>query len=82
MIINKKFINYGGYSGHRMSSTIQLSNETKKLIGTFGSKEESYEDIIKKLYGIAVKTQFRDFLMSSENTISLQEARKRHVKRW
>jgi len=65
-----------------MTSTIQLSNETKKLISTFGSKEESYETIIKKLYSIAVKTQLREFLMSSENTISLEEARKRHAKRW
>ena len=33
-----------------MTSTIQLSQETKRLIGTFGSKEDTYEDIIKRLY--------------------------------
>jgi len=65
-----------------MTSTIQISNETKRLISTFGSKEESYEDIIKRLYKIAVKSQLKDFLMSSEGTISLDEARKRHAKRW
>ena len=32
-----------------MATTIQISNETKKLIGTFGSKEDTYEDIIKRL---------------------------------
>ena len=65
-----------------MNTTIQLSKETKELIGTFGSKEETYEDIIKKMYKLAVKEQVTEFLMSSENTITLEEARRRHAKRW
>ncbi|MFH1174448.1 MAG: hypothetical protein V1725_04900 [archaeon] len=59
-----------------MISTIQLSKETKELIGTFGRKEDSYEDIIKRMYALAVKEQLRQFLMSSENTVSLAEARR------
>ena len=58
-----------------MTSTIQLSKETKILIGTFGTKEDTYEEIIKRMYKMAVKEQLREFLMSSENTISLEEAR-------
>ena len=58
-----------------MTSTIQLSNETKTLISTWGTKEDSYEDIIKRMYDLAVKEQLREFLMSSENCISLDEAR-------
>ena len=58
-----------------MTSTIQLSKETKTLIGTFGTKEDTYEEIIKRMYKMAVKEQLREFLMSSENTISLEEAR-------
>lgn len=65
-----------------MKSTIQLSHETKKLIGSFGSKEDSYEDIIKRIYNLAVKEQLREFLMSSENCISIEEALKRAKKRW
>jgi hypothetical protein len=65
-----------------MTTTIQLSNDTKSLIGTFGNKEDTYEDIIKKMYNLAVKEQLREFLLSSDNTISLAEARKRHAKRW
>lgn len=59
-----------------MTSTIQLSKETKDLVGTFGRKEDTYEQIIKKMYNMAVKTQLREFLMSSEGTVSLEEARK------
>jgi len=65
-----------------MTSTIQLSNETKKLIGSFGTREETYEDIIKRLYNLAVKNQLRDFLMSSGDFISLDEAKKRLNKKW
>ena len=78
---NEKFIYYSHYSNYRMTSTIQLSNETKTLISTWGTKEDSYEDIIKRMYEFAVKEQLRQFLFSSK-TISLEEAGKRHAKRW
>jgi hypothetical protein len=65
-----------------MTSTIQISNDTKRLISSFGSKEDTYEDIIKRMYKLAVNEQLREFLMTSENTISLQEARQRHSKKW
>lgn len=65
-----------------MNSTIQISKETKELIGTFGTKEDTYETIIKKLYSLAVKEQLRDFLMSSQNTLSIDEARTRLSKKW
>ena len=59
-----------------MTTTIQLSNKTKELIATFGTKEDTYEQIIKRMYDLAVKEQLRDFLMSSKDTVSLEEARK------
>ena len=65
-----------------MNTTIQLSNETKELIGTFGTKEDTYEDIIKRMYSMAVKEQLRQFLMSSEGTLTLDEARVRLSKKW
>ncbi|MBS3169015.1 hypothetical protein J4210_00895 [Candidatus Woesearchaeota archaeon] len=65
-----------------MPTTIQLSKETKDLIGTFGSKEDTYEDIIKRMYSLAVKEQLREFLLSSEGTISLDEAKKRLNQKW
>lgn len=65
-----------------MNTTVQLSEETKQLIGTFGTKEDTYDQIIRRLYDLAVKEQLREFLMSSENTISLEEARKELEKKW
>ena len=65
-----------------MPTTIQISTETKHLIGTFGSKEDTYEDIIKRMYKLAVKEQLREFLMSSENTVSLEEARDEAERLW
>lgn len=63
-------------------TTIQLSNETKELIGSFGSKEDTYENIIKRMYKMAVKEQLREFLMSSKNSIPIDEAIKRAKKEW
>ena len=65
-----------------MVTTIQLSEETKALIAAFGTKGDTYEDIVKRMHSLAVKEQLREFLMPSQNTISLDEARKRLAKRW
>jgi len=65
-----------------MISTIQLSNETKELISSFGTKKETYEEIIKRIYNLAVKEQLRQFLMPSERYISIDEAIKEAEKRW
>ena len=76
------FINYSDYSDYKMNTTIQLDNTTKTLISSFGTKEDTYDDIIKKMYKLAVKEQLREFLMSSEDAISLKEARRRIEKKW
>jgi len=79
----KKFINYSIYSSHSMKiTTIQLSNEMKEKLATFGSKNETYDTILRRIYALAVKEQLRDFLMSSEGFISIDEARKRLDKEW
>jgi hypothetical protein len=65
-----------------MNTTIQISKETKDLISTFGGKDDTYDDIVRRIYKLAVKEQVTEFLMSSENTITLDEARIRHAKRW
>ena len=64
-----------------MNSTIQLSKETKSLISTFGTKEDTYEDIIKTMYRLAVKEQLREFLMTSENTLTIDEFKDK-IKAW
>ena len=52
-----------------LNKTIQLSEETKTMISSFGTKEDTYEDILKRMYQLAVKEQLREFLLSSEDTI-------------
>jgi hypothetical protein len=65
-----------------MKSTIQISSETKKLISSFGTKEETYEDIIKRIYNLAVKEQLRQFLMPSDRYSPIDEAITEAEKRW
>ena len=63
-------------------TTIQLSTETKSLLSTFGTKEDTYEDILKRMYTLAVKEQLREFLLSSVDTLPIDEAIARAKKRW
>lgn len=63
-------------------TTIQLSKETKDKISSFGVKGESYDEIIKRIYSLAVKEQLKEFLLSSEGTISIEEAKKELNKKW
>ena len=63
-------------------TTIQLSRETKDKLSTFGMKGESYEEILKRIYSMAVKEQLREFLMSSEGFVPIEDAIKEAEKRW
>lgn len=63
-------------------TTIQLSKEIKEKISSFGIKGESYDDIIRRIYALAVKEQLREFLMSSEGFIPIEEAIKEAEKKW
>ncbi len=64
------------------TTTIQLSKETKEKIASFGIKGESYDEILKRIYSLAVKEQLKEFLLSSEGTISIEEAKKELNKKW
>lgn len=64
------------------NSTIQLSKETKKKISSFGTKGESYDQILNRIYSIAVKEQIRIFLMDNKDTITLGEFKKEVEKKW
>lgn len=64
-----------------MTTTIQIRNETKEKIRTFGIKGESYDIIINRLYDMAIKQQLREFLFSKKG-IPIDEAIARAKKRW
>jgi len=63
-------------------TTIQLSKETKDKISSFGIKGESYDDILRRVYSLAVKEQLRNFLMSEEGFIPIEDAIKEADKKW
>jgi len=64
------------------TTTIQLAKETKEKLSSFGVKGESYDKILRRVYSLALKEQLRQFLMSSEGYISIEDARKEAEKRW
>ena len=63
-------------------TTIQLAKETKDKLSSFGAKGESYDAILRRVYSLAVKEQLRNFLMSSEGFIPIEEAIKEADKKW
>jgi len=63
-------------------TTIQLSKETKNKISSFGVKGESYDQIIQRIYSLAVKEHLRRFLMSDEGFIPIEDAIKEADKKW
>ncbi|MCK5149452.1 hypothetical protein KAJ87_00820 [Candidatus Pacearchaeota archaeon] len=63
-------------------TTIQLSKETKEKISSFGVKGESYDEILKRIYSLAVKEQIKEFLMSDKGFIPIEEAIKEADKKW
>ena len=45
-------------------------------------KGESYDEIIRRIYSLAVREQLREFLMSSEGFIPIEEAIAEAGKKW
>jgi hypothetical protein len=63
-------------------TTIQLNKETRDKLSSFGMKGESYDVILKRICSLAIKEQLREFLLSSDGTIPIGEARKELNKKW
>ena len=64
------------------TTTIQLSKELKDDIASFGSKNETYDTILKRIYSLAVEERLRQLLMSDEGCISIDEAIKEAEEKW
>ena len=64
-----------------MATTIQISHETKEKLVSFGKKGETYQDIINRLYDIAVERQLHEFLYSKQ-AVPIDEAIARAKRRW
>lgn len=63
-------------------TTLQLTKETKDRISSFGTKGESYDTILKRIYALAVKEQLREFLMAGDGFIPIEDAIKEADKKW
>lgn len=64
------------------NTTIQLSQEMKEKLASFGSKNETYDQILRRVYDMAVKVQLREFLMSEEDTVPANEALEEAKEQW
>jgi len=64
------------------NTTIAVTRAVQEEIKEFGSKGETYSEIIARLLESAKKRQLHDLLMSEEGTIPIEEAIERSKKRW
>ncbi len=64
------------------TTTIQVTKELKEKISSFGMKNETFNDILSRLYKSAVDRQLNDFLFNEEGFITIEKARKRLNKKW
>ncbi len=67
---------------NKMSTTISISEDTRNKIREFGTKGDTYDDILKKLYESAKQRQLQDLLMNEEGCIPIEDALARAQKRW
>ncbi len=63
-------------------TTIQLGKETRDKISSFGVKGESFDKILRRIYSLAVKEHLREFLMSDDGFIPIEDAIKEADKKW
>ena len=63
--------------GDFMNTTIAISVEIRDQLKEFGTKGETYEEVIARLLQSAKERQVRDLLMDERGTITLKEARAR-----
>ena len=54
----------------------------KERLASFGNKNDTFEVILRRIYELAVKEQFKNFMMSSPGFIPIDEAIARHNKKW
>lgn len=65
-----------------MNTTISISKETRDKIKEFGSKDQSYDEIVLNLYKSAKERQLQDILFNEENTSEVKDALERAKKKW
>ncbi|MBS3139121.1 hypothetical protein J4207_05435 [Candidatus Woesearchaeota archaeon] len=64
-----------------MPTTIQVDEPTKERLKSFGLKGDTYQDVINRMYDIAVNQQLRELIMSKK-AIPIDEAIRQYKKKW
>ncbi len=64
------------------NTTIAINSQVKEEMQQFGTKGESYSEIILKLIKSARERQLNDLLMDEKDTVSIGEALANAKKRW
>jgi predicted CopG family antitoxin len=65
-----------------MNTTIAISTEIRDQIKEFGTKGETYDEILVKLLNNAKERQLQDLLMNTEDCMTVDEAIKKAKKQW
>ena len=85
----EKFLSYSFYNNYKTYNTynmeittIAITKDIKEKIKEFGSKGESYTEIIERLIKSAKERQLHDLLFDEEDTIPIEEALSNAKKRW
>ena len=64
------------------NTTIAITRKIQEEIKEFGTKGETYSEILSRLIESAKKRQLHDLLMSEEGTVTIDEAIANSKKRW
>ena len=65
-----------------MTTTLSVTEDIREKIKEFGSKGETYSDILARLIEAAQEQQLRALLMDTKGTSPVREALARARKRW
>ncbi len=60
-----------------MATTIAVSPEIRDQLKEFGSKGETYEEILARLLKSAKERQLQDLLMDTTDSLTLKQAREK-----
>ncbi len=64
------------------NTTIAIRKDLKEKIMEFGTKKETYSDVIERLLKSAEQRLLHDILMSDEGCITIEEAIEEAEKKW
>lgn len=65
-----------------MNTTIAISTDIREQLKEFGTKGETYDEILAKLLTSAKERQLQELLMDTTNCVPIEEALSRAKKRW